>query len=95
MLPNVPAFNVPDKLANVKAPFIFSVPAPPDISITLLASGVEPAKLMPPWALSVPVVIAICPILVAPLFVTARVINPETVAAPALIFHDIVAVVLG
>src|SRR6185295_14848847 len=87
MLPEVPAVNVAFD-GVVSAPLRFSVPAPPDISITLLATVPIDVNVIPPLALNVPEVITMVAILLK-LFEPGKVISPETVADPALIFHDI------
>ena len=91
MLPAVPAVRVDEAAGTVRAPFRLRVPAPPDISITLVAAA-EPAKVIPPFAFSVPVVITIFPTRDVVVLVPAKVISPETVAVPALMFHAVVTV---
>ena len=76
-------------VAVVKAPLRLMVAAPPVRSITFVA-GVVPAKLIPPLAFNVPVVITIRPIRLAVALVPAKLIKPLTVAVCALIFHTFV-----
>ena len=87
MLPEVPAVNVPPEV-NVNAPFKFNEPAPPLMSITLEAACVPlPEKVIPPLAFNVPVVITIFSVRVAVLFEAGKLIRPDTVAEPPLIFQ--------
>ena len=90
----MPAVRVEDAAGTVSAPFRFKVPAPPDMSITFVAAA-DAVKVMPPLAFSVPVVITILPTSVVVVFEPAKVIRPETVAVPALIFHAVVTEAVG
>ena len=86
MLPLALAVSVEEPAGTVSAPFRFKVPAPPDISITLVAAA-EAVKVIPPLAFNVPELMTIFPTRVAVAFIPANVIKPETVAVPALMFQ--------
>ena len=94
MLPEVPAVSVEEAAGTVNAPLRFSVPAPPDISITF-EPATEAVKVIPPLAFRVPVVITIFPVRAAVALAPAKLIKPETVAVAALIFHAVVTDAVG
>lgn len=93
-LPNVPAVRVEERAGTVRAPLRFRFPAPPDITITLVAAA-EPTNVIPPLAFRVPVVMTILAMRVIVAFTPAKVIKPETVAVPALMFHAVTTAAVG
>jgi len=87
-LPADPAVSVQELAGIVRAPLRFNRPAPPLMSITLVAEA-EPVKVMPLRAFSWPVVMVILEmrevVVVAPL----KVMRPVTVAEPALMSQEL------
>ena len=91
---DVPGVSVPVPLVRVMFPIKFIMPAPPDIFIRADGALVaEELNMIFPFALRVPVVIAILATLEAVLLPEPPIlILPVTVAVPELISHPIVLV---